>query len=403
MPRTLPWKTDLRDSSTPRSSRASSRPERTSRVATPGEKHYRSPSTSPAREPPSEEFMVEGLDGDDQYIMVEDEFLATAQTFTRHLHYAEYLRRKTEAKSQNAKTILRPTDPRTPMSNETRKSIQDEMASLKRQEKLNAVKKDTGRPRVDSESEDNNENTTRGSEYDREDDPWVGTQLQPLMGAARPHRSLIGLHRVQSSTKAALGYQANPAPRSPVKRAIGVEDGGREISAPRSNIYHDTVDITTSGEDDDDLAAHPTPKLEPNTPKVKIEDHYKEKPTPWDDRRATRKQYMNTSLQKKPMSAKASTSSGSTRSRHDLGSPNSYAPATASSNMQTSKSRFADFFDDFDEPGFSSSMTPVKESRERLGITNLQNKVYKKPRTVEIYDANDKTRKKRLNEVPTFL
>ncbi|KAK4227465.1 hypothetical protein QBC38DRAFT_193728 [Podospora fimiseda] len=66
----------------------------------------RSPSTSPAcAEPLKEEFMTEGVDHDDKYRMVEDEFLDIAGQFTRHLHAAEHQRLKTIAKSQNAETI----------------------------------------------------------------------------------------------------------------------------------------------------------------------------------------------------------------------------------------------------------------------------------------------------------
>ncbi|KAI0482022.1 hypothetical protein GGR56DRAFT_165472 [Xylariaceae sp. FL0804] len=62
----------------------------------------RSASTSPPPEPLQEEFMIDGPDGDDRYRMVEDEFLATAQLFTAHLHAAEYQRLKAAARSRNA-------------------------------------------------------------------------------------------------------------------------------------------------------------------------------------------------------------------------------------------------------------------------------------------------------------
>ncbi|GAB1318722.1 hypothetical protein MFIFM68171_08932 [Madurella fahalii] len=70
-----------------------------------GRSSIRSPSTSPPPEPLKEEFMIEGVDQDDKYRMVEDEFLAVAGDFTRHLHTAEYQRLKNLAKSQNAETI----------------------------------------------------------------------------------------------------------------------------------------------------------------------------------------------------------------------------------------------------------------------------------------------------------
>ncbi|KAK0391001.1 hypothetical protein NLU13_0503 [Sarocladium strictum] len=65
----------------------------------------RSPSTSPPPEPPKEELMIPGLEHDDRYRMVEDEFLAVARQFTTHLHRREYARLRTLAASQNAAAI----------------------------------------------------------------------------------------------------------------------------------------------------------------------------------------------------------------------------------------------------------------------------------------------------------
>ncbi|KAK4100933.1 hypothetical protein N658DRAFT_516419 [Parathielavia hyrcaniae] len=82
-----------------------SRKPRRSLADTTGIPSARSPSTSPPPEPLREEFMIEGIAHDDQYRMVEDEFLAVAGEFTRHLHAAEYQRLKGLAKSQNAEAI----------------------------------------------------------------------------------------------------------------------------------------------------------------------------------------------------------------------------------------------------------------------------------------------------------
>ena len=49
--------------------------------------------------------MRPGLEHDDRYRMVEDEFLNMAHQFTTHLHRAEYNRLKSLAKHQNADTI----------------------------------------------------------------------------------------------------------------------------------------------------------------------------------------------------------------------------------------------------------------------------------------------------------
>jgi hypothetical protein len=92
-------------------------------------------------------FMKEGLAGDDIWVMVEDEFLATAKAFTAHLHHAEYQRlkalarpgakRKSDGSSishSNDKdwagsvgaTIARPVDGRTRLSVEARNVVRAE-------------------------------------------------------------------------------------------------------------------------------------------------------------------------------------------------------------------------------------------------------------------------------------
>ena len=49
--------------------------------------------------------MKEGLEHDDKYRMVEDEFLSVAQKFTVHLHAAEYKKQQKMAQTRNAETI----------------------------------------------------------------------------------------------------------------------------------------------------------------------------------------------------------------------------------------------------------------------------------------------------------
>ncbi|KAJ3579161.1 hypothetical protein NPX13_g1406 [Xylaria arbuscula] len=68
-------------------------------------RHRRSASTSPPPEPLQESFMIEGMNDDDQYRMVEDELLTIAHRFTAHLHAAEYKRLKATSELENAQTI----------------------------------------------------------------------------------------------------------------------------------------------------------------------------------------------------------------------------------------------------------------------------------------------------------
>ncbi|KAI9838756.1 MAG: hypothetical protein M1838_004527, partial [Thelocarpon superellum] len=151
----------------------------------------RTPSTSPPPAPPEQEFMHEGLDKDDMYIMVEDEFHATAKTFTQHLHHAEYVRLKRLAEEKNAATaypILRPVDPRVVMSEEL-KGQKAARARAKNQKQT----VDERSTRMGKGSEEQGEEDS-DSQSDEERDPWTGTSLQSLMTASKhAHHSLRGL------------------------------------------------------------------------------------------------------------------------------------------------------------------------------------------------------------------
>jgi hypothetical protein len=53
-------------------------------------------------------FMVDGIENDDGWMMVEDELLMTARQFTAHLHHAEYQRQKELARSRPTDRVARP-------------------------------------------------------------------------------------------------------------------------------------------------------------------------------------------------------------------------------------------------------------------------------------------------------
>lgn len=147
----------------------------------------RTPSTSPVRAPPSVEYMRDGYDGDDVFIMVEDEFQSIAQSYTAHLHHAEYKRLKREARTA-PKNLPEPTSP---MSNEAKRRLQGEVLHKKQNDALDAlIGKDP------TEQDD-----------DRVGDLFSGTSLAPLMAQSRrPKRSLIGLEKISSTTRAGSGY-----------------------------------------------------------------------------------------------------------------------------------------------------------------------------------------------------
>ncbi|KAF2088871.1 hypothetical protein K490DRAFT_55495 [Saccharata proteae CBS 121410] len=136
MPRKLPWLDGDSKAATPRPAKrqrietptlddASATPRRAGRQSTLA-RADRTPSSSPPPQPPSQEFMKDGLSGDDIWIMVEDEFLATANLYTQHLHHAEYHRLKRLARDRAASNneMFRAVDRRTTMSGETRRILE---------------------------------------------------------------------------------------------------------------------------------------------------------------------------------------------------------------------------------------------------------------------------------------
>ncbi|KAL6239662.1 hypothetical protein BDW75DRAFT_101087 [Aspergillus navahoensis] len=254
MPRTLPWLTgggkvkrelDLPAPALKRTSNPRVKDE------TPSEKDLASrkgllksspsPPSSPIHRCPSEEFLREGLDKDDLYIMVEDEFYAVAQTFTRHLHYAEYVRRKKEAKLHNADTIAdiaRPTDGITPMNAELRKKFAADEPKAKQKDKLAAA---FGKqPARDEDAGDDLEAEAS----------WAGTRLQDFMLSPRRVRSLAGLQKVRSSTRAAAGFSQPSGLGSNPGVGEGLSDNGFVRKDRKEPAI---IDETT--DDNDDLDA----------------------------------------------------------------------------------------------------------------------------------------------------
>ncbi|KAI4172855.1 MAG: hypothetical protein LQ343_003262 [Gyalolechia ehrenbergii] len=180
----------------------------------------RTPSTSPPPAPPSIEYLHEGLSHDDIYIMVEDEFLATAQLFTSHLHHAEYVRLKNAAKARSGLlgSTARHTDSITAMRAETMKKKQAEARAGKNKLALEEMK-ENARGNIAGNDDHTDEEE---EESDAERAPWVGTSLQGLMAPdARKQNltSLSGLHGIKSSTRAAKGYsKPDDSQQSPRQR-----------------------------------------------------------------------------------------------------------------------------------------------------------------------------------------
>ncbi|KAL9627587.1 MAG: hypothetical protein Q9164_007560, partial [Protoblastenia rupestris] len=159
---------------------------------------------------------MEGYDHDDIYIMVEDEFHSVAQTFTQHLHHAEYQRLKKKARAA-APPTFQPTDQ---MRTEGKKKLEAKALHSKQK---NAVQNIT-----------NGINFSAEEDEEQDDDPWLGTSLAGLMTDSNVQKrtALVGLEKMQSTTRAAKGFARgmgdNPPGRKEKLSALDMSAGQRK-------------------------------------------------------------------------------------------------------------------------------------------------------------------------------
>jgi hypothetical protein len=186
--------------------------------------------------------MIEGIDHDDKYRMVEDEFLAVAGEFTRHLHAAEYQRLKGLAKSENAEAIQNISRP---VTGEMTYLVKRRHAALD-----TASKQRKGIAKIlESKSDDDDEKPARRP----------ATSLQGLMESPRKQSVLLTSvtgARPGSSHRAAM--DASPSRRRPTagmvrKSSLDMSDQNHRLPSVRFK-REPTLD---SDDDDDDLDAQP--------------------------------------------------------------------------------------------------------------------------------------------------
>ena len=194
--------------------------------------------------------MIEGLENDDRYRMVEDEFAQVAGSFTAHLHAAEYQRQKQIAKSQNAETIQSISRPVTgSMTNE----VKQRRSALHRIARQRAGLKET----MTGEE---------GADLDEDVElPWAGTSLQGLMNSSsrKPAVQLSTVAPTISNTRAAAGYLESSA-RQPSMAPSRATENVRQANwrpAPSKRAAPPTDD----SEDDDlegpSIPLHPKPPV----------------------------------------------------------------------------------------------------------------------------------------------
>ena len=198
--------------------------------------------------------MDEGLDQDDKYRMVEDEFLSIAKKFTVHLHAAEYQRQKKLARSQNAEkinSISRPVAGRMP--DQTRRKIE---SVTRANNQLTTLQEFLGKQ---SETAGDSDNSADGDAL-----PYIGTSLHGLMDSPRRRASsLAKIGPTATTTRAAAGFRKPAAHAKPHLKAMSQSPPKAAVDLSQAqNLIGQSDSLTESSYDDDDLDAPiPAPKL----------------------------------------------------------------------------------------------------------------------------------------------
>lgn len=199
--------------------------------------------------------MIEGADHDDKYRMVEDEFLAVAGDFTRHLHAAEYQRLKGLVKSQNAEAIQNISRP-----------VTGEMSDLVK--RRHAALDTAARQRRGISK-------TLGKRSARDGSPPVrsASSLQGLMDS--PRKQAVPLTSIPGMRSSSSFRESSPSRRSRGSISLEARRGGTGITQARNNgaasLRFKQEPPTDS--DDDDLDSQPgrPSKLTQSRPPVKTE------------------------------------------------------------------------------------------------------------------------------------
>jgi hypothetical protein len=303
--------------------------------------------------------LIEGIEHDDGWVMVEDEFYAVAQTFTQHLHHAEYLRRRKEVKAANAagiKDIERPTDGRTPLPKETERKREAE--TLRELQKAGLAR--IGDPGADQNDEDD------------DDERWAGTHLHGLMTSPRKARALGGMPAPRSSTRAAAGFGQASTSSTGRPRVNSIGSITAETGAP----VVQSIDISeeTASSSDDDLDLETLPVVLPPPKRTKVVPHK----GPADDQTTPRADQKS----KLPVQSTSTLKRAAAPVRGRPGPVHGF------------KSRVQSLFDDLDE---------LPESSRLNASTSIGNKDSEKQRSVKDGGNNLDPKNSRHNEVPTFL
>lgn len=182
--------------------------------------------------------MIEGLEYDDGFRMVEDEFLATAQQFTAHLHAAEYQRLKDVAASQNAETIRQISRPVVGSKTELVKK-KHERAELRRKQKESRRRLLLNKATKREHSDDSSDTDDAGDLLPR------NTSLYGLMASPRKKAPrLDSIPGIAFGTRAPTGSRPAEVNRNDAPLALSFETRpARRSTAPILDMDDDSDDL----------------------------------------------------------------------------------------------------------------------------------------------------------------
>lgn len=317
-------------------------------------------------------------------MMVEDEFLSAAHLYTSHLHKAEYLRLKKLARAQNASTIqniARPVDDRTEQSGESRKEMEGA-----RQREMGA--------QAMQNLEGDRRGLGRGEDEDEDDDPWMrDPRLAGLMVQRENSSQLSRITGAKSKTRASAGY-AQASQSQAVGRETQEDVDSQEIPPrrmlpkPQARPAARVVEEEEGEEDSDDLGGPSQSyskysQLQPPPNPVR-----KAEPLP---RAPSRTNHTSTTSGTSSSTEKCVDSFHSLKSKFSTEDVRPKPSTVSNTTIRNTSSDLSMDLDDFD--GFPKRQ--ALSSRLSSRAIGRFGKKKEDPKEVE--------RKKRSEEVPTFL
>lgn len=316
--------------------------------------------------------MHEGYDADDIFMMVEDEFQAVAQTFTHHLHHAEYVRMKKKARAASPPIFSQPASC---MSEETKRKLEAKDLRERQKISIKSVIDRAGSASPDDEQEEQG------------NDPWHNTSLAGLMAKNNVHkrRALVGLEQIPSTTRAARGFgrgegdsQTNPTDQ---RRILEISVGEKGGSSSTPAVISSSIE-KAEADQLDDLNAPPGTKAARKYGKPG-----------WSDMEGGLSQKAYAGLVQPPNALLAPSSPSDSQSENVLKvKVDSPLYRSGSKLSPSSVRKTIDSFDDFRS----------EDSDER---TNSSERIFSSTRkpSVRHEGAKGKDSRSRLNEIPTFL